>query len=684
MSDYEYIMKIAIIGAGIMGSGIAQNVAMSGISIDLIDTDNQALENAKQFINSSIDNAVEKNIIKVWKKNTILESISYKNSIDELSDDIFLVIESISEDFKLKAKVFKELEQKCPAETIFATNTSCLSVTKLAQETNRKEKFIGMHFFYPAEKNKLLEIITTEHTDMDTIDKITMLGDILDKIPVKVKDSPGFSVNRYFVPILNEATKLLELHPESIYIINYAVKAAFKASIGPFEIMNLTGTTLAYQACLELQNSLGSFYAPAPLLKEYAKTNKQWDLPPITKFKDTEASVSKLCLDLVDHFQGLIITICLQMIQENVSTVNDISLGSKVGLGWKSCPCDIVHNIGLEKAQELVQNFLIDYPIADEEELFSDTANLKTSLIYYLQYKNVARIKLRRPHALNALSFELFTDINEALDQAINDTNIKFITIEGYPKVFSAGADLKFFIKNIKARKFNEIDEYTELAHSVLTKIVNSPKPVIAVIDGLAIGGGLELALSCHFIIATDRSYFHFPETALGLFPAFGGTQRVPKRVGIELARYLILLGNKVNAGKALEFGLIDKYIKNYSEFYSFIDEISRVHNLNVDYLIETCKDSSALTIDTVKNMRLLKNIDLLITRKLISKRAKELADQLESKHLDAIDVAGNLINSALDMEFEEGLKLESQKIKKLFQEPDLLNNLINVVGPNI
>jgi enoyl-CoA hydratase/3-hydroxyacyl-CoA dehydrogenase len=671
--------KIAVVGAGIMGSGLAQRFAMAGINVELLDNNPENLKMAIGKIRLSLLEAAQKGLIKENKVEDIINNIQGKLEIEKISDDVEVVIEAATENFENKIKIFQQLEDYVTPEAILATNTSCLSITDIAEHSYRKHKVIGMHFFYPAERNKLVEIIPTEFTIDETIRTVRVLAEMIDKISIKVKDTPGFCVNRFFVPYLNEAAKLLEDNVTSIYTINYAAKEAFKAPIGPFEIMNLTKPSLAYEAMKELYIELGEQYKPCNLLKEVAEGNNFWDLPEINKFNDMESAAFDITPEIKRHIQGLVFGICADLVSENTSKVRDINLGAKIGLGWKTGPFDLINEYGPSKVYALVadlaeknKGFKVNPVLEEAEHWVINTTK------YYVD-NNMATIKLMRPDALNALNEQMFLDIDENLSRALKDPMIELIKFEGCAKIFAAGADLKFFIQNLEMNRMENIMEYTDLAHSVLTKIRNSPKPIISCIDGIAFGGGLELALASHFIVATERSTFQFPETGIGLFPGFGGTYNVPVRVGTELAKYLILLGYRISVDEALEFQLIDRKVKDYKELEDFITMLQSKTEVTPDYLIQQFRERVEYTDETKRNMKILRNIDLLITRKLVSKRARAMADELEKKSPVAINIANNLINLANKNTFEEALKLERSYICEAFNQTDILQRFKSV-----
>lgn len=668
--------KIAIIGAGIMGTGIAQCALSSGFDVLLLDVSKKNLDQAVFNLNESLEDAASKNIISYEAKEDMLTRLKPTTSYDDLDEDIDLAIEAVSEDLKIKIDLFRKLNQHCGPEVIFASNTSCILIETMAQHTGRPEKFIGTHFFYPAHKNRLLEIIPSKYTAPETTEKIISFANLIDKVPIKVKDSVGFCVNRFFVPLLNEATRLHEEYSYDFYTINYAAKLAFKAPFGPYDIMNLTGTHLAYKAAFELSDVMGNFYRPTDTLEIKAETNASWDMPEYSEYKDIEVATKPETQEMINYFQGMVMGIAAQIVESKIATPTDINLGAKVGLGWKIAPFELINELGASKASDLVEDFAQNFSDFPVSRIFEQNDVWEISRIRQKRRGNIYLIQMLRPDALNALDDFMLLEMDEALDNALEDQRVQIIILTGYPKVFSAGADVKLFIKNLENQTLQNIYDHTQIAHKVLNKITRSQKPVIAMIDGIAFGGGFELALSCHFIAATKRSKIMFPETSLGIFPGFGGTQKLPERTGINIAKYLILTGTQLSAQQALEYNVIDRVINNSVGINNFINELTLNSIISKREIIKKFKQAQEMPDDIIRTGKLMRSLELLLDNRLISNRAKSIIKSLNSKPVNALKTANKLIEISDNVSVEEGMKLEFEEVKKIFKDPELVNRI--------
>ncbi|MEO2115877.1 MAG: 3-hydroxyacyl-CoA dehydrogenase family protein, partial [Candidatus Poseidoniia archaeon] len=239
------VQSVAIIGAGNMGSGIAQKSATEGFSVQMVDREEQWVDKGHATIDKFLQEALERRIFRPEQAERIKSSITGVVGHENVSPDTDLVIEAVFEDFDLKQEIFSSLDSTCGEHTILATNTSSLSVNKLAEQVGRKDRFVGMHWFYHPAKNRLVEIIPAETTSQETMDAVEQYCKTMGKVIIVCKDRPGFVVNRFFVPWINEACRLLEEGIATAAQIDAVACREFKIGLGPFGLMNLTGPTIA-------------------------------------------------------------------------------------------------------------------------------------------------------------------------------------------------------------------------------------------------------------------------------------------------------------------------------------------------------------------------------------------------------------------------------------------------------
>jgi 3-hydroxybutyryl-CoA dehydrogenase len=267
--------NIAVIGAGAMGNGIAHAFAQSGFKVQLIDVNQAALTTAMATITKNLDRFVAKDKIDETDKSQTLDNISTFTNIAEGVEYASLVVEAATENVDLKLKIFKELDQACPEDTILATNTSSISITQIAAQTSRPDRVIGMHFMNPVPIMKLVEIITGYNTSKDVLDFIVNLTEKIHKTPVIVNDYPGFVANRILMPMLNEAIETLYTNVAGVQEIDTVMKLGMSHPMGPLELADFIGLDVCLSILEVMYDSFKNpKYAPNPLLVNMVRAGK--------------------------------------------------------------------------------------------------------------------------------------------------------------------------------------------------------------------------------------------------------------------------------------------------------------------------------------------------------------------------------------------------------------------------
>lgn len=259
--------QIAVIGSGTMGNGIAHSFALNGFPVTLIDVNENALNKGLSTISKNLDRQVTKGQISESQKSEILGRITPSTAIDHKIATCALVVEAASENFEIKASIFKKLDEVCNADTILASNTSSISITRIAAATKRPEKVIGMHFMNPVPVMKLVEIINGYATSNETFASVFDLSKRLEKVPVRVNDYPGFVANKILMPMINEAILTLQEGIAGVAEIDTVMKLGMAHPMGPLQLADFIGLDI----CLSILNVLfegtgNPKYAPAVLL----------------------------------------------------------------------------------------------------------------------------------------------------------------------------------------------------------------------------------------------------------------------------------------------------------------------------------------------------------------------------------------------------------------------------------
>lgn len=265
---------ISVIGCGTMGNGIAQTFALFDFNVKLYDISLNNLDNAKKTILKNLERMVNKEVINHSDLQKTCNNITYTNDVNSvLNSD--LVIEAVTENLEIKESIFKELDTKCPEKTIIASNTSSISITKLANVTKRKDKVIGMHFMNPVPIMKLVEVINSKHTSLETTNTILDLSKKLNKIPLSVNDYPGFISNRILMPMINEAIEALDQGVADVKNIDGIMKLGMGHPMGPLQLADLIGLDVCKSILEVMQNGLKKEkYRPNKLLVDLVNKGK--------------------------------------------------------------------------------------------------------------------------------------------------------------------------------------------------------------------------------------------------------------------------------------------------------------------------------------------------------------------------------------------------------------------------
>jgi enoyl-CoA hydratase/3-hydroxyacyl-CoA dehydrogenase len=546
------IKRVGVIGCGLMGAGIAQVAAQAGYKTIVRELNGELLEEGLGHISAFLDKGVAKRKLSQAKRDATWARISGTTDMADLTD-CDLVIEVIIENMQAKQELFRELDSICPGDTIFASNTSSLSIAEMAAATGRPEKVAGLHYFFPAVINQLLEVVAAEKTSPEVVETLLAFARATGKVPIVVKDAPGFAVNRFFVPWLNEGARMLGEGLANIPTIDEAACETFRIGMGPFALMNATGIPIAYHCTESFAPALGDFYAAADTLVAKFEAGQVWEL---------EGEVDEAAKAAVgERLLGVVFGIAAQLVEEGVASAEDTDQGALVGLRWTRGPFGMMNDLGLERALDLVERLAThddSFAVPELLRLQAASGQAWTLRDVKLEVKgHIATITMNRPEAMNALNEKVLRELKEAIAQIRDDANARVLIITGEGPAFVAGAD----IRAMMAKNLVEIREFTRLGHGVLNDIERMEKPVIAAINGFALGGGLELALACDIRLASTDARMGFPEVGLGIFPGMGGTQRTTQLIGKGRACELIFTGYQISAEEAENMGLVNRAV---------------------------------------------------------------------------------------------------------------------------
>jgi enoyl-CoA hydratase/3-hydroxyacyl-CoA dehydrogenase len=578
----DEIKTIAVIGAGTMGHGIAELAALAGYKVSLRDINEEIVKKGYEQIKWSLNKLAEKGTfgLNPIKAEEAAKRIATFVDVKDAVKDADVVIEAAPEIMKLKIELYQELDKSAPKHALLASNTSSLSITELGKATKRPEKVVGMHFFNPPVKMALVEVIKGERTSEETMNLIVELSKKLTRTPIRVeKDVRGFIVNRVLVgPFMFESAWIASRGDASIDQIDSRMKFYESFPMGPFELQDLTGIDIGYHLMKE------AGVAIPPVIENAVKAGNLGRKTGRGFYTYKDGAGANYTREAGEKFDpiaiyALMVNEAAWLIEHKVSTADQIDLACQLGAGFPEGLLRRADRIGIDKILKSLDDRYAKY----KEERYKATGLLremvqqgkigeKAGAGFYgyekagKEYKalkveidknsKIAWVILNRPGRLNAINSDMRAELPRIFEELRYNDDVRVIVLRGEGgRAFSAGADITEFVGG-KPYQFVELGEFFRAPELC-------PKPVIAAIDGFALGGGLELALACDFRVASQRSEVGQPEIFLGLIPGGGGTQRLTRLVGLSRAKEIVMIGDRVSAEKAAQYGLIDHVYEN-------------------------------------------------------------------------------------------------------------------------
>ena len=659
------ITTVGVVGAGTMGSAIAQHFAMKGLSVILVDQKQEFLDRGLGYIRESLGEALQRGLIDQQAFDQILGRLHCTTEKAELAR-ADLVVEAIFENLEVKKGLFAELETLVSAECILASNTSSFLISEIAAGLKTPERVVGVHYFYHAAKNKLVELIPGKKSAPEIVTALENFYTYYDKTPIVVKDAPGFAVNRFFVPWLNEAARLYEEGYGSITFIDQVACEVFGVGMGPFALMNATGVPIAMHAAEGLASELGDFYAPAKILCRQVESKQDWDVKDTGHLNNGSDQADVVTRRLV----GASLGVAAQMVSEGVVDATATDLGARAGLRWPMGPFELLEKLGDAKVKAMVDSVFSTWNMPLPACL-ADASQVQKLRLDWVTAEIIGEsgfIIFNLPDRMNPLGEKVMNQLDHCVDELNARSDIKKIFIHGKGKAFIAGADIKFFCDAIAADDLQRIQAFTEFGQQVLNKISASDKVTYAYLDGLALGGGLELALACDYRIGTRKSTLAFPETGIGIYPGLGGTQRTSRLIGVARAKQLIATGQFINAKRAYAYGLIDAIIEPVLDWRELAE-------------VSLDKTQAGREAETAEELAFA-DFNGELSHPLLSREGSEkLAKTLSRKAPVALKTAMDLIDRGFAMDLQDGLQLELNALKIIFATQDAQTGLSSILS---
>jgi enoyl-CoA hydratase / 3-hydroxyacyl-CoA dehydrogenase len=601
ISQMKAIKNVTVLGAGAMGAQIAALAAEAGYAVKIRDIKEEFLERGRQMINEMYARRISRGYFTEEQKKAVFNHLKFIVDVKEAVADADIIIEAVPEIMDLKKRVIKEATNLAPDECVFATNTSSMSITEIAAAAKKPELVVGAHYFNPPSRMTLLEIIQGEQTGKKALEIAEVVAKAMGRDVVHVKDVPGFVANRIFANMCNEADwALAQGEGKSALEIDSAVKYKLGLPMGMLELQDTLGggsVDTQYHVMEYFAETMGESYGPAPVITRLFKENN-WGKKTGKGYYDwSTGKTNEIPLDAGVEFDPVrllapAVNEAARLIETNATTREDIDTAVLLGLNYPRGVLRMADSYGLDVIVNELNRLYEKYEHTGRYKASSVLTKLvkqkklgrKTGEGFYsygpgeyefikldINTKNkVARLVLNRPNRANAFNADMMAELNKALTELENNAEVRCVVVTGAGANFCSGADFGAFAAGQVEPALN----FSEAPHDVFTRIETYSKPVIAAINGPAMGGGLELALACDIRIMNNKAQLRLPELTLGLVPGAGGTQRLGRLIGWARAKEMILLSDAVAADKALDWGLVN-FVAAPDKFNALVDEIA-------------------------------------------------------------------------------------------------------------
>jgi len=562
---------VVVVGAGTIGPDIGYYLksALPDLKLYLLDISQPALDRAMQRFAEYTEKAVAR------RKMSASDAEKVRATVHATTDyavvrDADWAIEAATEDLALKRKIFAQLETLMRPDAWITSNTSSLPAARIFARLRHKSRATVTHFFAPAWRNPVVEVIDTPALDRAVLEDLRWLFCLTGKVPLVTADVPCFMLDRVFDNWCNEAAHLLDRASAA----EIDSTAAEFVHAGPFFVLNLAhGNPIIVETNTLQADEEGEHYRPAAIFR----TAGTWNTVSPGKTVPVAAATAAA---IRDRLLGILMSQSGDILDRSIGEAADLELGCRLALGFKSGPLELMGKLGAPEVVRIGKRLVEERPgLPLPRRALGDYQNF-LRFVLVDDARGVKIITIRRPEALNALHDELTDEILGVIRQWETDPAVGGFVITGYgPRAFSAGADIGRFPSMLGDAQ--AAAQYARDCSRLLLHIDRMAKPVVAALNGMALGGGLELALRCHGIVALRDAWLQLPEITLGIVPGIGAMvvpyRRWPKAAATFHA--MMRRAARVSAKKAHELGIVDQLSDDYAAMIeSAVERVQALH----------------------------------------------------------------------------------------------------------
>jgi enoyl-CoA hydratase/3-hydroxyacyl-CoA dehydrogenase len=560
------IRKVAVIGSGQIGPDIAlyftKVLSPFGVQTVVVDVSEDALAGGRKKLEKKIAKGVETGAFREEQQAKMVSSVSWTTDYEDIRG-AELVVEAATENKELKGKIFSMVEGLVADDAILCSNSSHLEPEVIFANSAHKGRTGVVHYFFPAERNLLVEVVPGKDTADATTKWLMSFYEQIGKVPIEVQSRYGYALDPVFEGLFYACALLAERGVASTKEIDVVCKRTFKMGVGSFTAMNLTGGNPITAVGLDnYTTKIGPYFRTPDSLKEKVEKGEPWDVPARGEKVDVADDVAATVRDAL---MGAYFGLCGEIVDAGLISVADFNMGLDVGLDMKPA-FSFMNEVGTDKALALVQAYAADYegfPVPKcIEEHGKDGTPFDIPVILREDRDGVAVLTIRRPKVLNALDQGVFKELQTRFEACDADPTVKGVVLTGFgKKAFVSGADVNFLAEIDSV----EMGEQTSRTSQVCVDAVQAvQKPTVAALNGLAFGGGIETAMACEARVAKKglKVLAGQPEANLGIIPGAGGTVRLPRLVGFENANMMLRTCRPISSEKAVAFGLIREEVE--------------------------------------------------------------------------------------------------------------------------
>lgn len=548
--EKETAMNVGVIGSGSIGPDLAygflSSLAGTGGTVTLLDIRQEALDSGMARIDGYMKKAVARGKLSAAKAERMRGQIVATLDIGDLGKCDY-VLEAATEDVKTKRAILARLEAVVSNECLIGFATSGIPRARIVEGMKVPARCFVNHPFFPAWRSPPVEVVLSgdEVFGQRMISTLKQLG----KVPIVTADAPCFAADDIFVNYCAEAARIVAEGIATPAQVDKVVDEAVGGG-GPFYVMDLTRGNLLNVHCLELMRDAptgSTWFEPPPIFLKQA--NEAWHQPGVARRAPCSEEVAKV---IRDRILAVLVSRTYFVVENGICDASDLDWLTHNALGFRTGLLELTAELGAARARQLCADYAAKHP-----DFHVPVGLAEGKLVTYYrdieieQEGDIAIVRVRRPEARNALCHRAMREIGEAMRALEKDTSVHGIIFSSYDGAL-AGADIKELAVLPDAKACEESCLH---GYAVLEVIQNLQKPVVAAVDGPVMGGGAETCMACHARVVGPNLLLAQPEVNLGIIPGYGGTQRLPRLIGVERAVSMLRTGKPIGAKEAHEWG---------------------------------------------------------------------------------------------------------------------------------